>query len=201
MYAKLFEKNSPLVITDATKYPCPSLPVPNQVFQTYIDEPVFQNREYFQHDHHQHTTPMATAFPQMRFQTLSREEKSDERLLPVLDCRFNLREICKQSILLEDHLSHEEKRCTDCCIKHFLALEGLCEEAVTLDKNSQYTEIRNLAKKIRDLQKMWYNDPEKNSHHCSQELRKLRKQFQMTVFPMIFENDNACSDGVCRIKK
>jgi len=124
-----------------------------------------------------------------------------ENLLPVLDCRFNLREICKQSILLEDHLSHEKKRCTDCCIKHFLALEGLCEEAVTLDKHSHHKNIRNLADTVRRIQKKWYEDPDGNSHDCSQELRGMRKQFQGDVFPIIFQDTPACSGNTCSLRK
>jgi hypothetical protein len=124
-----------------------------------------------------------------------------ENLLPVLDCRFNLREVCKQSILLEDHLSHEKKRCTDCCIKHFLALEGLCEEAVTLDKHGHHKNLRGLADKVRHLQKKWYEDPENNSHYCSQELRGLRKQFQGDVFPIIFQDTPACSGNTCSLRK
>jgi hypothetical protein len=124
-------------------------------------------------------------------------DNEEDNLLPVLDCRFNLREICKQSILLEDHLSHDKKRCTDCCIKHFLALEGLCEEAVTLDKDHHHKNLQGLAEKIRKIQKMWYEDPVTNSHQCSQELRKIRKEFMMDVFPMIFESSNKCGDGMC----
>jgi len=123
-------------------------------------------------------------------------------LLPVLDCRFNLREICKQCILLEDHLSHDKKRCTDCCIKHFLALEGLCEEAVTLDKENRHQNLKGLAERIRRLQKMWYEDPDGSAHQCSQELRRIRKEFMTDVFPMIFETTtgNACGDGMCTLR-
>lgn len=123
-------------------------------------------------------------------------------LLPVLDCRFNLREMCKQSILLEDHLSHQEKRCLDCCIKHFLFLEGLCEEAITLDKEGIYTsQLQTLCHKIRQLQKLFLDDPIDNSHLCSQELRNIRKLFQPEVFGMIF-NDHSLSSscsGYCSL--
>jgi hypothetical protein len=70
--------------------------------------------------------------------------KSCDSLLPVLDPRFNMREICKQSVLLEDHLFQKEKRCHDCIIKHFLTIEGLAEEAVTLDKEHKYNELIDL---------------------------------------------------------
>jgi hypothetical protein len=40
--------------------------------------------------------------------------------------------VCKQSVLLEEHLNNEKKRCRDCCKKHFLHIVGLAEEAVSL---------------------------------------------------------------------
>jgi hypothetical protein len=109
--------------------------------------------------------------------------------------------MCKQSILLEDHLSHQEKRCLDCCIKHFLFLEGLCEEAITLDKSGQYTsQLQNLSHKIRQLQKLFLDNPIENSHQCSQELRVIRKQFQPEVFGMIFDDKNLAScSGYCHL--
>lgn len=127
-----------------------------------------------------------------------------ESLLPVLDCRFNLREICKQCILLEDHLSHDKKRCYDCCIKHFLAIEGLSEEAVTLDKEAKYKDVLcEIPDKVRHIQKFWYENPETNSHEASQMLRELRKDFMQKTFNIGFDSSEkgACSGGVCKIKK
>jgi len=135
------------------------------------------------------------------------EQQNDDFLLPVLDCRFNLREICKQSILLEDHLSHDKKRCFDCCIKHFLALEGLSEEAITLDKNQQHLhDFKDVPDKIREIQKFWFQDPQKNSHRASQMLREIRKKYMQKTFNVVFENndknkDNMCEGGLCKIKK
>jgi len=123
-----------------------------------------------------------------------------KKLLPVLETKFNLREICKQCILLEDHLSQNEKQCHDCIVKHFLALEGLSEEAITLDKkNENPNNVQKLPEKIRDLQKFWYENPEK-THECSQELRKIRKTMMEDCFPIIFdENTQSCSSNQCKM--
>ena len=43
-----------------------------------------------------------------------------------------MKEICKQSVLLEEHLIHRSKRCRDCITKHFLHIIGLAEEAAAL---------------------------------------------------------------------
>lgn len=126
--------------------------------------------------------------------------QSHDKLLPVMDPQFNLREICKQSILLEDHLSHNEKRCFDCCVKHFLTIEALAEEAITLDQSDSVclSKIQQLPSRVRTLQSKWHEDPDKNSHVVSQELRKIRKDFQLDAFDVVFRS--SCQDGVCRIK-
>lgn len=127
-------------------------------------------------------------------------------LLPVLDYKFNMREICKQCILLEDHLSQIEKRCPDCCIKHFLALEALSEEAIQLDKKNEGIHLlQDLPKKIRGIQKRWYENPTLYSNQCSQELRGIRKQLMETSFPIIFNETNnkklKCNSSFCSLDK
>lgn len=130
---------------------------------------------------------------------------STQSLLPVLDCHFNLREICKQSILLEEHLTQPEKRCTDCCIKHFLALEGLSEEAISLDKEQKGPPImKDLPTLIRSIQKHWYTNPDKNAHSCSQQLRSIRKSLMESCFPVIFDEKQnqlkSCSASACQLR-
>jgi hypothetical protein len=98
---------------------------------------------------------------------------------------------------LEDHLTHREKRCKDCCIKHFLALEGLCEEAVTLDKTGDQVD-EDLPNLIRSIQKKWYENPDDNAHECAQMLRQMRKKYQLDCFDVIFTN--SCSSGSCSLK-
>ena len=47
--------------------------------------------------------------------------------------KFNIREILKQMVLLEDHLLHPYKRCPDCIHKHLISIEAFAEEGVSLD--------------------------------------------------------------------
>lgn len=51
---------------------------------------------------------------------------------PVSDPEYNMKNIAKQSILLEEHLAEDRKYCKDCCVKHFLHIIGLAEEALWL---------------------------------------------------------------------
>ena len=59
--------------------------------------------------------------------------------LGLTDPRFNIREIAKQLVLLEDHLSHAYKACPDCIRKHLLTIEALAEEATALGAEQQFT--------------------------------------------------------------
>jgi hypothetical protein len=110
--------------------------------------------------------------------------KSCNALLPVMDPMYNMREICKQSILLEDHLFQKEKRCHDCICKHFLTIEALAEEAITLDKDLKHTEINVLPTKVRTITKK-YIDNHTNENQpplTAQQLREIRKDLMQKCF-------------------
>lgn len=104
----------------------------------------------------------------------------NNKLAPIMDPRFNIREVIKQIILLEDHLCHEEKMCYDCVNKHSLFIEGLLEEAITLDKEGKYIFlVSDFTSKFKDIIKE-YNankDSKDVKFYCyiSQKLRALRK--------------------------
>jgi hypothetical protein len=62
-----------------------------------------------------------------------RRKKAHGGLLPLQEPAFNLREVAKHLILLEDHLLHVDRRCPDCIWKHILTAEAFADEADTLD--------------------------------------------------------------------
>lgn len=136
-------------------------------------------------------------------QPVMHTEEKTTKLLPILNHRFNLREIVKQCILLEDHLINKEKQCHDCIIKHFLAMEGLAEEALTLNKELRTSSpMYGLPDEIRKLQKLWYDNEKDNSIVVAQKLRKLRKVYMEDSFDIIFHDDpsgeGSCSSSKCR---
>jgi hypothetical protein len=95
-------------------------------------------------------------------------------LLPVMDPMHNMREVCKQCILLEDHLTQPSKRCSDCINKHFMTIEALCEEALSIDKLGEHTEITSgLPTEVRQLHQRTLSGDDK--HFISQKIRKIRK--------------------------
>lgn len=162
-------------------YPCPSLAMTTPM--TDNEEEIF--------DH--------VSFIKERVPLSNHPSSSSSSLLPVMDPNFNLREICKQCILLEDHLTHEQKRCTDCCTKHFLALEALAEEAITLDTHNTCADIKHLPQMIRELELLWIQNPVQNSHKISQKLRTIRKQFQQKCFNVIQQQNVSCENGACSV--
>ena len=102
--------------------------------------------------------------------------KENKNLLPVMDPLFNMREVCKQCILLEDHLFQTKKRCLDCQLKHMLSIEALTEEAITLDKENKFNKIlQPLPDKIRSLIKRLNNSSPKEYNNVAQGFRSIRK--------------------------
>ncbi len=61
---------------------------------------------------------------------------SAQHLDPINDPDYNMRNVVKQSILVEEHLAEKNKYCKGCLCKHFLHIIGLCSEGVWLaEKN------------------------------------------------------------------
>ena len=109
--------------------------------------------------------------------------RSATDLLPIMHPLYNLREICKQSALLEDHLNHERKRCEDCIRKHFLTIEALFEEATSLDNKAKWSDlIEGKAEEIRDLQVRWLDGEEPCD--IAQDLRGIRKAIAPECFDL-----------------
>lgn len=82
-----------------------------------------------------------------KFDTVRR--KKAHGLLPLQDPAFNLREVAKHLILLEDHLLHVDRRCPDCIWKHLLTAEAFADEADTLDGSNPAP--ANLSESVRAL--------------------------------------------------
>ena len=100
---------------------------------------------------------------------------------PLNSAVFNIREITKQMLLLEEHLTDNEKFCTDCIRKHFLLMEALAEEAITMDSLSKWAKvISGLAREIRRWQVSFIDglDP----LMIGQKIRKKRKELVVMVF-------------------
>lgn len=103
---------------------------------------------------------------------------------PVNDPFFNLKEIVKQMVLLEDHLFHEQKRCRECITKHFITIIGLAEEGLTLDADRMFeADFQKILKETTELQEFLHKTNDFDS--VALKLRNLRKSFMSKVEPWI----------------
>lgn len=106
----------------------------------------------------------------------AKEFKKLKRLLmPILTPEFNLREVAKQCILLEEHLNQKNKLCLDCCKKHMITIEGLLEESISLDKEQKMTKyLQELFQQWVNIEKNYVNQ-KKNFVEIAQDIRQFRK--------------------------
>lgn len=105
-----------------------------------------------------------------------------KNLYKIMDPRFNFREAAKNCILLEDHLTHSGKQCSDCIKKHCLMIEGFLEEGLALDKEQTYK--KEFDKYIKDFRGIFerlavqLKDDTLTDEQCckyAQEIRSFRK--------------------------
>lgn len=109
---------------------------------------------------------------------------------PVSNPAYNMQQIVKQSILLEEHITNKNKRCRDCITKHFLHIIGLAEEAQMLATNdpNKYPLINESVELYNSLFKEWLKikDDEKMVLSISDKLRIHRKK----LIAIYFFNDS-----------
>lgn len=102
-------------------------------------------------------------------------------MLDIFNPIHNLKEICKEFVLLEDHLQAPEKRCPDCIRKHLLKAEAFAEEAIALDKTNQHKEVlKPLPVQIREIQEAFMSGAD--DHLLGQKVRMIRKRLSPICF-------------------
>ncbi len=109
---------------------------------------------------------------------------------PVSNPAYNMQQIVKQSILLEEHITNKNKRCRDCITKHFLHIIGLAEEAQMLATNrcNKYPLINDSVEIYNQLFNEWIKnkDDEIRLLGICDNLRNHRKK----LIAIYFFNDN-----------
>lgn len=102
------------------------------------------------------------------------------------DPSYNMKEIAKQSILLEDHLIHVNKRCRDCIAKHFIFCESLATEAIQLAGSDvhKYPLLEEAARFYKNKFEEWLDNQSDDSKilRIADEVRDLRKQIVLIYF-------------------
>jgi len=99
---------------------------------------------------------------------------------PVSDPAYNMKQIIKQSILLEEHLVEKNKRCRDCIAKHFLHIQALHSEAVWLaNKNiNDYPLLEDTVGFYNEQFDLWlqYQTDDEQILKIASSLRDVRKK-------------------------
>lgn len=111
-----------------------------------------------------------------KFDTVKRK-RAHTGMRPLQDPAFNLREVAKHLLLLEDHLMHGDRQCPDCIWKHLLTAEAFADEADTLGGENPApptlaADIRALGGALRDGVDM---------PAIGQQARRIRKSIVPTV--------------------
>lgn len=111
--------------------------------------------------------------------------KCPRKILPILNPCFNIREIVKNILLLEDHLLIPERRCLQCIKKHSLIIEAFLDEAITIDKSQKYIKIlKHLPKKMRKIQKNILIGRSKY-YDIAMDLKKIRTPLMDIAFDFV----------------
>jgi len=97
---------------------------------------------------------------------------------PVSDPAYNMKEIVKQSILLEEHLVEPNKRCKDCIVKHFLHIIALGQEAQMLAGAKTLPMLDSTPAFYEALYTQWLErkDDAKTMCGIEEKLRERRKE-------------------------
>jgi len=100
----------------------------------------------------------------------------EEKQLSLMDPRFNLREIIKQMLLLEQHLCDPAKRCPDCICKHIMTIEALAEEGAQLDQTGRFIWLNDLAQSARHLEQAYLQNGNELCSQLAVGVRQMRKK-------------------------
>lgn len=115
--------------------------------------------------------------------------KCPRNILPILDPRFNIREVMKNVLLLKNHLMVPENRCIQCIRKHSMIIEAFLEEGHSLDKGAKYSKLfLTEAKRIRKIQCMLKAKGRGAYYDMCQELNKMQKK----MFDIAWEFVDEC---------
>lgn len=113
-------------------------------------------------------------------------------LYPIFNPAFNMREVAKQCLLLEDHLNNTQKRCLDCIKKHFLIIDGLLEEAISLEKDNitrkHYRSMHIEWVKMEKEYSLKSSDPD-TIDNVSKKIRQFRKPLVENYFDTVSNYD------------
>jgi hypothetical protein len=118
--------------------------------------------------------------------------KPPRNMYPVHRSDFNLREIAKEMLLLERHLTTPRQHCFDCIRKHFFQIEAFADEAVQLDSQCKTgARFQVLAEQIAAIAQYWnlVKCKTRNFEPFAQQIRAIRKSITREAFNLELDPD------------
>ena len=96
---------------------------------------------------------------------------------PVNNPSYNMQNVVKQSILLEEHIAESNKYCISCIVKHFQHIIGLVEEAEWMAGTEvhKYPELGGSASYYESLFRKWQKN-QQNDKFKLEVLNALREK-------------------------
>ena len=99
---------------------------------------------------------------------------------------YNMTQIIKQNVLLEDHIADKMKYCKPCIIKHFMMIIGLAEEAVWMAgaKLDAYPLLSEVVEWYKGVFEEWHGAMDDDSMRVKVlgELREMRQRLIAAYF-------------------
>lgn len=95
---------------------------------------------------------------------------------------YNMQEVIENALLLEQHLAEKRKYCKECCVKHFLLIHGLLEEAIWMACKDckKYPKLQESEAFFKGLFETWKAQMESDDMRLDT-LEKLRKWRQEAI--------------------
>jgi hypothetical protein len=99
---------------------------------------------------------------------------------PVNEPDYNMREVIKNTLLIEDHLANKNKYCKECLVKHYLLSISYLEEAVWMacDHCKDYPKLEESEKFFKDIFEKWHKnmDDDATRLECLAKIREWRQE-------------------------
>lgn len=105
---------------------------------------------------------------------------SADALDPINDPDYNVKEVIKNTLLIEQHLSEKKKYCKPCLLKHYLLSQALLDEAVWMAGCSckEYPNLEESLEFYENNFQKWHKnmDDDENRLQVLEELRAWRQK-------------------------
>jgi hypothetical protein len=103
---------------------------------------------------------------------------------------YNVQEVIKNTLLIEQHLSEKNKYCKTCLVKHFLLSQALISEAIWMaqDKVGKYPKLEESCGFYNDVFKKWKDNMDDDTTRL-ETLNQLREWRQKMIDLYYFAAD------------